>query len=83
MIGAIGKDGNVTSKLKSYKAKHIFSFDPKSVHRTSVLVDSTFHSAECDGCLMPGYKAVAVPSNIAYMAHNRLTKQKLDPKNVC
>ena len=65
MNGAIGKDGNVTSKLKSYKAKVMGN--PKSVHRTNVLVDSTFHSAECDGCLMPGYKSVAVPSNIAYM----------------
>ena len=81
MNGATGKDGNVTRKLKSYKAN--LTFNLKSVHRTNVLVDSTFHSAECDGCLMPGYKAVAVPSNIAYMAHNRLTKQKLDPKNVC
>ena len=70
--GEIGADGNVTNHLKSYRRfdkTHHF----KSVHRTQVLLDATFHDAKViDGCLLPGYEAVVVPPSDAYMAHLRM-----------
>ena len=70
--GKVGEDGNVTEQLVTYKRhwrelKNYF----KSVHNTNALVESTFHTAECEGCLLPGFKTVEVPAHVAYVAHNR------------
>ena len=63
-------DGNVTSLLISFK--HIKrGKNPKSIHKTSALVQSTFHAANCKECLMPGYKVIKVPEHVAYVAHLR------------
>ena len=62
-------DGNVTSMLKSFK--HVKNRVPKSIHKTSVLVESTFHTADCKECLMPGYKVIKVPEHVSYIAHLR------------
>ena len=66
-------DGNVTRALRSYvRGKAGF----KSLHMTSALLDASFHDATCrlapHACLMPGYKVVKVPLNIAYVAHLRM-----------
>lgn len=82
MNGTVGSDGNVTHHLKSHKLDHHGLHRLKSVHNTNALVDSTFHSADCKGCLMPGYKAVLVPTHVAYVAHNRMTTNH-DPRKVC
>ena len=62
-------DGNVTSMLKSFK--HQRNGKPKSLHKTSALVQSTFHAADCKECLMPGYKVIKVPEHVSYIAHLR------------
>ena len=63
-------DGNITRKLRSFVTTFNHKF--KSVHRTSALIDATFHDATCNWCLMAGYKVVRVPRHIAYMAHLRM-----------
>ena len=67
-------DGNVTRVLRSYTRR--VSGNTKSVHRTSALLDATFHDATCShaqhACLMPGYKVNRIPLHIAYVAHLRM-----------
>jgi len=67
-------DGNVTRVLRSYARK--VSGNTKSIHRTSAILDATFHDATCKWalhvCLMPGYKVNRIPLHIAYVAHNRM-----------
>lgn len=60
------EDGNVTSRLKSSKADVLIY--TKSLHKTSALLDATFHYA---AALMLGYKTVFVPMDVAYVAHVR------------
>jgi len=68
------EDGNVTSRLNSFQseAQNL----PKSLHRISALLDTTFHYAET---LMPGYRTVLVPIEVAYVAHIR----KNAPRKKC
>ena len=67
--GPVGPDGNVTAHLKN-KSK-ISPGNYKSVHRTNITLDVSFHDARCNKCLMPGYKMVPVPQSDAYVAHLR------------
>lgn len=63
-------DGNVTRALKSYT--HYNQGNPKSLHRTTVLVDTATHYAYS---MIPGYSIVKVPVEVAYVAHVRLYKK--------
>lgn len=65
-------DGNVTRALTSYS--HYNQGNPKSLHRTTVLIDTATHYAYL---MMPGYTIVPVSVNIAYVAHVRLYKKVL------
>ena len=65
-------DGNVTRALNSYS--HYNQGNPKSLHRTTVLIDTATHYAYL---MMPGYKIVTVSVNNAYVAHVRLYKKEL------
>ena len=50
----MGEDGNVTAALvphKPFTAAHL-----KSIHLSAAVVDSSFHTAVCDICLLKGYK---------------------------
>ena len=69
-------DGNITRLLKSYKSWYNNHF--KSVHLISAVVDTGFHHALCKDCLLPGYHAVYIPPNIAYVAHLRKYAQPPD-----
>jgi hypothetical protein len=71
MRNEYANDGNITSKLKSYKIFDNGKF--KSVHLTSAILDSGYHHADCEfqTCLLPGYKVVYVPQHVAYVAHLR------------
>ena len=82
MKGEVGEDGNVTRQLKSYRINNIYQ-NVKSVHNTNILVDCTFHHAECKGCLLPGYKAVRVSPHDAYKAHNRLDYGGVSKEDAC
>ena len=68
------EDGNVTRLVRSYAHKPIDN--TKAVHKTSVLLDASFHDATCKraphACLMPGYKVNLIPYHIAYFAHLRM-----------
>ena len=68
------EDGNVTRVLHSYAHKPIDNV--KSVHKTSVLLDASFHDATCKmakhTCLMPGFTVKEVPLQVAYIAHLRM-----------
>jgi len=48
----------------------------KSLHKTSVLLDASFHDATCrlapHACLMPGYRVKKIPFHVAYVAHLRM-----------
>lgn len=65
-------DGNVTRALTSYS--HYNQGNPKSLHRTTVLIDTATHYAYL---MMPGYRVVPVSVNDAYVAHVRLYKKDL------
>ena len=71
-------DGNITRLLKSYKSWNNQHF--KSVHLISAVIDTGFHHARCKDCLLPGYHAVHIPPNIAYVAHLR---KHAHPPNGC
>ena len=63
-------DGNITRGLRNYS--HYNQGNPKSIHRTTVLIDTATHYAYL---MMPGYKIVDVSVNVAYVAHVRKFKQ--------
>ncbi len=65
----IPKDGNITAYLKSHSNN--VEFNAKSLHLTNALVDSSFHDAKCDECLIDGFKVFEVPKTVAYVAHIR------------
>lgn len=69
-------DGNVTRALNSYS--HYNQGNPKSLHRTTVLIDTATHYAYT---MMPGYRIVSVSVNDAYVAHVRLYKKELPKPN--
>lgn len=65
-------DGNMTRALNNYS--HYNQGNPKSLHRTTVLIDTATHYAYQ---MMPGYRIQSVPVTLAYVAHVRLYKRKL------
>ena len=69
----LATDGNVTRRLKDYL--HFNQGNPKSLHRTTVLIDTATHYAFK---MMPGYQIANVPVNTAYVAHIRLYKKQPD-----
>ena len=71
-------DGNITRLLKSYKWD--FNDHFKSVHLISAVIDTGFHHAKCENCLLPGYHVVHVPPHLAYVAHIRMNTK---PPNGC
>ena len=64
------EDGNMTKALKSYT--HYNQGNPKSLHRTTVLIDTATHYAYK---MMPGFRIFNVPVSVAYVAHVRLYKK--------
>ena len=60
------EDGNMTKQLKSYD--HRMQGNRKSVHRISAIVDSATHYAYD---VIPGYKRIEYPVEIAYVGHVR------------
>ena len=71
-------DGNITRLLQSYKWH--FNDHFKSVHLISAVIDTGFHHAKCENCLLPGYHVAHVPPHVAYVAHIRM---KAKPPNGC
>ena len=71
MAGKVAKDGNVTAAIKFHQPEDTQG-NLKSIHRSTAVLDSSFHDARCDTCLLEGYKVVHVPPHIAYAAHQRL-----------
>ena len=69
-------DGNITRLLKSYKWQ--FNDHFKSVHLISAVIDTGFHHAKCENCLLPGYHVVHVPPHLAYVAHIRMNAKPPD-----
>lgn len=59
-------DGNITRGLKNYS--HFNQGNPKSLHRTTVLIDTATHYAHL---MMPGYRIAEVSLSVAYVAHVR------------
>ena len=66
-------DGNITRALQSYS--HYNQGNPKSLHRTTALIDTATHYAYI---MMPQYKIYDVPVNVAYVAHVRKWKKLPD-----
>ena len=66
-------DGNITRALRSYS--HYFQGNPKSLHRTTALIDTATHYAYL---MMPQYKFFDVPLSTAYVAHVRKFKRLPD-----
>ncbi len=66
-------DGNITRSLLDFT--HYNQGNPKSLHRTTVLIDTATHYASI---MMPKYKIVSVPVTEAYVAHVRKHKQPGD-----
>ncbi len=67
--GAIGPDGNVTAQVNDTTHTEIGNY--KSAHYTKAIIDASFHDAQCNTCLMPGYVVASVPQTEAYVAHLR------------
>lgn len=63
-------DGNITRGLRNYA--HYNQGNPKSLHRTTVLIDTATHYAFI---MIPGYRIITVPVSEAYVAHVRLFKK--------
>ena len=63
------KDGNVTRRLANYS--HYTQGNPKSLHRTNVVLDAATHYAYK---MVPGYHVENVLPNVAYFAHLRKNK---------
>lgn len=63
-------DGNVTRRLSNYS--HYIQGNPKSLHRTNVLIDTATHYAYK---MVSGYKIEQVSPNVAYFAHIRKKKK--------
>ncbi len=64
------KDGNVTRSLRSYT--HYIEVNPKSLHRTDLLIDTVTHYATI---MMPGYRIAMIPVSMAYVGHVRLGRK--------
>ena len=63
-------DGNITRRLSNYS--HYMQGNPKSLHRTNVLLDTATHYAFK---MVGGYKVQQVSPNVAYFAHMRKKKK--------
>ena len=72
MKGKVGGDGNVTANLVPHRARKEQRWNYKSIHLSGAIRDSSFHDASCSECLLKGYRAILIPENIAYVAHNRI-----------
>jgi len=70
MKGKVPKDGNVTAAIVPHKPINKNKF--KSIHSAAAVLDSSFHDAMCDGCMLKDFKVVKVPHEVAYVAHLRL-----------
>lgn len=68
------KDGNITRRLANYS--HYIQGNPKSLHRTNVVLDAATHYAYK---MVAGYHVKQVPPNVAYFAHVRKHK---DPPSI-
>ena len=68
------RDGNVTRRLANYS--HYNQGNPKSLHRTNVVIDAATHYAYK---MIDGYHIEKVSPNVAYFAHIR---KKKDPPSV-
>ena len=75
MAGEVPKNGNVTAAI-NYHSPDDAQGNVKSIHRSTAVLDSSFHDATCPTCLMEGYKVVRVSPNVAYAAHQRLYSPK-------
>ena len=62
-------DGNITRRLSNYS--HYIQGNPKSLHRTNVLLDTATHYAYR---MVSGYRIQQVSPNVAYFAHIRKKK---------
>ena len=62
-------DGNITRRLANYS--HYNQGNPKSLHRTNVVLDAATHYAYK---MVVGYHIEQVPPNVAYFAHIRKKK---------
>lgn len=67
-------DGNITRRLSNYS--HYVQGNPKSLHRTNVLLDTATHYAFK---MVSGYKIQQVSPNVAYFAHIRKKKKPPSP----
>ena len=63
------EDGNVTRRLSNYS--HYNQGNPKSLHRTNVVLDAATHYAYR---MIPGFRIEQVSPNVAYFAHLRKKK---------
>ena len=75
MKGKVGEDGNVTANIVPHHVGREQGGNYKSIHLSGAIRDSSFHDASCSECLLEGYRAILIPENIAYMAHNRMSSQ--------
>ena len=78
----VGEDGNVTASMIPHMPTLEQRTNHKPIHLTKAIRDSSFHDASCSECLLKGYRAIIIPENIAYVAHNRLHVNK-SKKEVC
>ena len=67
-------NGNVTRRLSNFS--HYVQGNPKSLHRTNVLIDTATHYAFK---MVSGYKIQQVSPNVAYFAHIRKKKKPPAP----
>ena len=79
----VGEDGNVTASLVPHSPINEQGNHFKPIHLSKAVIDSSFHDASCNTCLLQGYRAVLVPDNIAYVAHNRLKYKKNFASKFC
>ena len=70
-------DGNVTCQLKNYS--HYIQGNPKSLHKTNVIVDAATHYAYT---MLSGYRIVSVSPNELYVAHVRMGNRMASGKSL-
>ena len=70
MKSKVPEDGNVTAAIVPHKPVNKYKL--KSIHSAAAVLDSSFHDAKCDGCMLKDFKVVTVPEEVAYVAHQRL-----------
>ncbi len=80
MLRTANTDGNVTTLLKSKSMKNSYNY--KSVHKTTAILDASFHDARCKNCMIPGTKLVHIPLTVAYVGHMRFSDNEKDREEV-